>query len=81
MGSFLLGSLVATQSNVTQLRCAPYRYFVRLAVLIQLPLRAGVLDDLEIENPQMTIWTSSAPSWVVFDPDNQQDEKQSPPPQ
>jgi hypothetical protein len=28
----------------------------------------------------MTIWTSSAPSWAVFDPSIERDEKQSPPP-
>ena len=42
--------------------------------------RAGTLDDPEIGKPQMTIWTSSAPSWAVFDPNIQQDERQSPTP-
>ena len=31
-------------------------------------VRAGTLDDPEIGKPQITIWTSSAPSWAVFDP-------------
>jgi hypothetical protein len=31
-------------------------------------VRAGTLDDPEIGKPQMTIWTASAPSWAVFDP-------------
>ena len=44
-------------------------------------VRAGTLDDPEIGKPQMTIWTSSAPSWAVFDPTIQWDQKQSPPPQ
>ena len=44
-------------------------------------VRAGTLDDAEIGKPQMTIWTSSAPSWAVFDPNIQRDEKQSPPSQ
>ena len=44
-------------------------------------VRAGTLDDPEIGKPQITIWTSSAPSWAVFDANIQQDEKQSPPPQ
>ena len=44
-------------------------------------VRAGTLDDPEIGKPQMTIWTSSAPSWAMFDPNIQRDEKQSPPPQ
>jgi hypothetical protein len=39
------------------------------------------LDDPEIGKPQMTIWTSSPPSWAVFDPNIQRNEKQSPPPQ
>jgi len=43
-------------------------------------VRAGTLDDPEIGKPQMTIWTSSAPSWAVFDPNIQQDERQSPTP-
>jgi hypothetical protein len=43
-------------------------------------VRAGTLDDPEIGKPQMTIWTSSAPSWAVFDPNIQRDERQSPPP-
>jgi len=44
-------------------------------------VRAGTLDDPEIGKPQMTIWTSSAPSWAVFGLNIQRDEKQSPPPQ
>jgi hypothetical protein len=31
-------------------------------------VRAGTLDDPELIAPQAVIWTSSAPSWVVFDP-------------
>ena len=44
-------------------------------------VRADTLDDPEIGKPQMTIWTSSAPSWAAFDPNIRRDEKQSPPPQ
>jgi hypothetical protein len=44
-------------------------------------VRAGTLDDPGIGKPQMTIWTSSAPSWAVFDPNIQRYEKHSPPPQ
>jgi hypothetical protein len=44
-------------------------------------VRAGTLDDPDIGRPAITIWTSSAPSWAVFDPNIQRDEKQSPPPQ
>jgi hypothetical protein len=32
-------------------------------------VRAGVLDDLEIGRPASYIWTASAPSWVVVDPE------------
>jgi hypothetical protein len=31
-------------------------------------VRAGTLDDPEVGKPQITIWTSSAPSWAVSDP-------------
>jgi len=50
------------------------------ARLHMIGVRAGTLDDPEIGKPQMTIWTSSAPSWAVFDPNIQQDERQSPTP-
>jgi hypothetical protein len=32
-------------------------------------VRAGVLDDPEIGRPASYIWTASAPSWAVVDPD------------
>jgi hypothetical protein len=32
-------------------------------------VRAGTLNDPELMAPQSIIWTSSAPSWAVFDPD------------
>lgn len=32
-------------------------------------VRAGTLDDPELMAPQSIIWTSSAPSWAVLDPD------------
>jgi hypothetical protein len=50
------------------------------ARLHMIGVRAGTLDDAEIGKPQVTIWTSSAPSWAVFDPNIERDEKQSPPP-
>jgi len=31
-------------------------------------VRAGTLDDPELAKPQMTIWTSSAPSWAATSP-------------
>ncbi len=31
-------------------------------------VRAGTLDDPELGRPQVTIWTSAAPSWACFDP-------------
>ena len=42
-------------------------------------VRAGTLDDPELDKPQITIWTSSAPSWASFDPGLPQEERQSPP--
>jgi hypothetical protein len=30
-------------------------------------VRVGTLDDPEIAQPAMTIWTESAPSWACFD--------------
>jgi len=29
-------------------------------------LRAGTLDDAELANPSLTIWTDSAPSWACI---------------
>jgi len=43
-------------------------------------VRAGTLDDLEIAKPQMTIWTSSAPSWAAFEPGIPHEPKQARPP-
>jgi hypothetical protein len=51
------------------------------ARLHMIGVRAGTLDDPEIGKPQITIWTSSAPNWAVFDPSIPRDEKQSPPPE
>jgi hypothetical protein len=43
-------------------------------------VRVGALDDSEIARPEMTIWTSAAPSWACFDPDIPQLPGQAPPP-
>src|SRR5262245_59028022 len=32
-------------------------------------VRAGTLDEPDLGKPEITIWTSSAPSWACFDPD------------
>jgi hypothetical protein len=32
-------------------------------------VRAGTLDEPDLGKPEITIWTSSAPSWSCFDPD------------
>jgi hypothetical protein len=42
-------------------------------------VRAGTLDDPELGTPQITIWTSSAPSWACFDPNLSCEERQAPP--
>jgi hypothetical protein len=41
-------------------------------------IRAGTLDDPEVAKPEITIWTKSAPSWAVIDPDIPQAETQPP---
>ena len=41
-----------------------------------LGIRAGTLDDPEIGKPQITIWTSSAPSWASIDQSIPQEAKQ-----
>jgi len=45
-----------------------------------LAVRAGTLDDPEIGKPNLTIWTSSAPSWACFAEDLPQESKQPRPP-
>jgi hypothetical protein len=45
----------------------------------QIFLRAGTLDDPEIGRPQVTIWTSAAPSWACFDPALPMVDRQPPP--
>jgi len=42
-------------------------------------VRAGTLDDPEIAQPAMTIWTAQAPSWACFDASLPQVEGQPPP--
>jgi hypothetical protein len=43
-------------------------------------VRVGALDDPEVARPQMTIWTSAAPSWACFAADIAQMPGQAPPP-
>lgn len=45
-----------------------------------LSVRAGTLDDPGRFKPEITIWTSSAPSWACFDPNLPQEPNQPPPP-
>jgi hypothetical protein len=42
-------------------------------------VRAGTLDDPEIAQPSMAIWTSAAPSWACLDQAVPQVERQPPP--
>jgi hypothetical protein len=42
-------------------------------------VRAGTLDDQEIANPAVTIWTSQAPSWARIDDAIPKVERQPPP--
>ena len=41
--------------------------------------RAGTLDDPEIARPEVTIWTSAAPSWACIASDLPRVERQPPP--
>ena len=45
-----------------------------------LGVRARTLDEPHLGKPQITIWTSSAPSWARFDPDLPREPKGGPPP-
>jgi len=42
-------------------------------------IRAGTLDDPEIAKPEITIWTSAAPSWAALDESIPQMATQAPP--
>lgn len=42
-------------------------------------IRAGTLDDPEVAQPAMTIWTSQSPTWACINSDLPQVERQPPP--
>jgi hypothetical protein len=42
-------------------------------------VRAGTLDDSEVAQPSITIWTSQAPSWACLNPDLPRVAAQPPP--
>jgi hypothetical protein len=42
-------------------------------------VRAGALDDPEIARPELTLWTSEAPSWACISDDIPRLEQQAPP--
>ena len=42
-------------------------------------VRTGTLDDPNLAEPAMTIWTSAAPQWACFDPALPHVERQPPP--
>jgi len=42
-------------------------------------VRAGTLDDPEVAQPAMTIWTSAAPSWACINAQLPQVQRQPPP--
>lgn len=42
-------------------------------------IRVGTLDDPNLANPTLAIWTSSAPRWACIDPALKQEAKQPPP--
>jgi hypothetical protein len=43
-------------------------------------VRAGTLDDSEVAQPSITIWTSQAPSWACLNPELPRVAAQPPPP-
>ena len=42
-------------------------------------LRAGTLDDREVAQPSLTIWTDSAPSWACMNDELPRSARQPPP--
>lgn len=77
-------SRVADSGNVAHRRfcpvCGTHLFSASEARPHLVFVRAGTLDDPEIAQPAMTIWTSSAPSWACFDERLPQVERQPPPP-
>jgi hypothetical protein len=64
-------SMVADSGNVAHrrfcLRCGTPLFSTSEARPHLVFVRAGTLDDPQIAQPAMTIWTQSAPRWACFD--------------
>jgi len=76
-------SLVADSGNVIHRRfcpaCGTHVFSAAEARPHLIFARAGTLDDPEVAQPAMTIWTSAAPSWACFDEQLPQVARQPPP--
>jgi hypothetical protein len=76
-------SLVADSGTLMHRRfcptCGTHLFSVAQARPHLVFVRAGALDDPELAQPAMTIWTSAAPSWACFNEALPQLERQPPP--
>jgi hypothetical protein len=76
-------SLVADSGNLMQRRfcptCGTHLFSAAQARPHLIFVRAGALDDPEVAQPAMTIWTSAAPSWACFNEQLPQVQRQPPP--
>jgi hypothetical protein len=75
--------MIADSGNVVRRRfcpsCGTHLFSVSEARPQLIFVRAGTLDDPELAQPAMTIWTSSAPSWACLDERLPKVERQPPP--
>jgi hypothetical protein len=76
-------TMVADSGNVAHRRfcpqCGTHLFSASEARPHLVFVRAGTLDDPELAQPAMNIWTSSAPSWACFDLRLPRVERQPPP--
>ncbi len=75
--------LTADSGNVMHRRfcpqCGTHLFSATEARAHLIFVRAGTLDDPEVAQPAMTIWTSAAPSWASINAELPQVERQPPP--
>ncbi len=76
-------SLVADSGNLMHRRfcptCGTHLFSAAQARPHLIFVRAGALDDPEVAQPAMTIWTSAAPSWACVNEQLPKMERQPPP--
>jgi hypothetical protein len=76
-------SLVADSGNLMHRRfcptCGTHLFSAAQARPHLIFVRAGALDDPEVAQPAMTIWTSAAPSWACVNEQLPKVERQPPP--